>query len=365
MYGYSEEDSDSMKLKIKVFNGKFENISQALKLTFDNNEYSASQLRDQLQLGEMDSALTFQIKCLPNVTEADLQDFCDFVTVMVKTSGILDEVDAPFSAITPSFGPGSTYGEMVYRITCPLKAELSGMSAGVIQAAGVNTVEVELKVDEVNKSGMFSLDLDVSRNAIELAQEMAGLPPELASFAQMYNEADMTFKFKTWEHLVGNAIIGELIPNEFKDEIEAVLSGNGVEQLLKAFAKKIVDELVVNEKNKTFAPFYNKAMMCFQELENIQFVVGNSLFKCDVVAPGLIQQLKVDVPEDNDDEVIDPTNYPATYTCPSHAHELTLQTNLYGGMGFACEKCQKYGKTYGYHCDICQYDLHTQCALDQ
>lgn len=28
------------------------------------------------------------------------------------------------------------------------------MSAGVIQAAGVNTVEVELKVDEVNKSGM-------------------------------------------------------------------------------------------------------------------------------------------------------------------------------------------------------------------
>lgn len=57
-------------------------------------------MRDQLQLGEMDSALTFQIKCLPNVTEADLQDFCDFVTVMVKTSGILDEVDAPFSAIT-------------------------------------------------------------------------------------------------------------------------------------------------------------------------------------------------------------------------------------------------------------------------
>lgn len=42
MYGYAEEDSDSMKLKIKVFNGKFENISQALKLTFDNNEYSAS-----------------------------------------------------------------------------------------------------------------------------------------------------------------------------------------------------------------------------------------------------------------------------------------------------------------------------------
>ena len=28
------------------------------------------------------------------------------------------------------------------------------MSAGVIQAAGVNTVEVELKVDEINKSGM-------------------------------------------------------------------------------------------------------------------------------------------------------------------------------------------------------------------
>lgn len=49
---------------------------------------------------------------------------------------------------------------MVFRITCPLKAELSGMSAGVIQAAGVNTVEVELKVDETNRSGMvYNLEL--------------------------------------------------------------------------------------------------------------------------------------------------------------------------------------------------------------
>lgn len=44
-----------------------------------------------------------------------------------------------------------------------------------------------------------------------------------SNLQEMYNEADMTFKFKTWEHLVGNAIVGELIPNEFKDEIEAVV----------------------------------------------------------------------------------------------------------------------------------------------
>jgi hypothetical protein len=48
---------------------------------------------------------------------------------------------------------GTNYGEKLFRITCPLTPELSGMSAGVIQAAGVNRVELELKADEVNKSG--------------------------------------------------------------------------------------------------------------------------------------------------------------------------------------------------------------------
>jgi hypothetical protein len=47
---------------------------------------------------------------------------------------------------------GVNYGEKLFCVTCPLKPELSGMSAGVIQAAGVNNVEIELKADEVNKS---------------------------------------------------------------------------------------------------------------------------------------------------------------------------------------------------------------------
>jgi nucleoredoxin len=49
----------------------------------------------------------------------------------------------------------------------------------------------------------------------------------------------------------------------------------------------------------------------------------------------------------------------------THEHELTLLNNLYGGMGFACEKCQEYGTGYAYHCELCQYDLHPKCALDQ
>jgi len=62
---------------------------------------------------------------------------------------------------------------------------------------------------------------------------------------------------------------------------------------------------------------------------------------------------------------IDPTNYPSPFTVSIHEHELFLLDNLYGGLGFACEKCQEYGKGYAYHCELCQYDLHAKCALDQ
>jgi len=123
---------------------------------------------------------------------------------------------------------------------------------------------------------------------------------------------------------------------------------------------------VIKEKSGIYAPVFSKAMVCFQEVENVQFVVGNSVFKCDVYAPNLVQQFNVPLPESEEaEEDIVPSNYPSPFTALSHEHELTLQTNLYGGMGYACEKCQKYGKTYGYHCGICQYDLHPNCALNQ
>jgi len=215
---------------------------------------------------------------------------------------MLEESDSPISAVTPSVVDGVNYGEKVFRITCPLKPELSGMSAGVIQAAGVTRVEVELKADEKNKSGYFSLDIEISRNCIELAQEMAGLPAELASFAQMYNEADMTFKFRDWAHLVDNPIINELIPPWLADECKAVLSGEGVEQLLKKVSTNLINELVVKEANGTYGPFFSKAMSCFQEVEGVQFIVANSVFKCDIIAPNLVQQFNVPIPEDENEE---------------------------------------------------------------
>jgi len=315
----------------------------------------------------MDSAVTFTIRCLDNVKQDDLEDFMDFLNALVKTSGLLEESEAPISAVTPLVTDGMAYGEKYFRITCPLKAELSGMSVGVIQAAGVNHVELEFKVDQTSQAAFFSVDLNVSRNAIELAQEMAGMPPEIASFAQMYNESDMSFKFKSWNNLVGNAIIGELIPNEISEECQSVLSGSaGFDLLATKIANMMLQELVVNENNGTFGPFYSKAMACFNEVVDVQFVVGNALFKCDIQAPGLVQKFKVPVPDTADEgEEIDPSNYPSPYTCELHEHELTLQNGLYGGMGYACDKCGEYGKKHGYHCDICQYDLHPKCALDQ
>jgi hypothetical protein len=40
---------------------------------------------------------------------------------------------------------------------------------------------------------------------------------------EMYNEADLSFKFKDWENLADNPILGELIPPEFADECKAVV----------------------------------------------------------------------------------------------------------------------------------------------
>jgi len=360
------DDEDNMKLKVKIFQGKFETATQALKLTFDNNEISASNLRTLVGLDENDTAVSFAIKCLPNAKQSDIDDFIDFMAALIKTSEMLEESEFPFMAVNPTYTEES-YGEKVFRVTCPLKSELSGMAVGVVQAAGVNHVEVELRVDEKNQSGCFALDVDVSRNAIELAQEMAGLPAEIASFAQMYNESDMTFKFKSWNHLANNPVIGELVPKEFAEEVQSFLNGSGVETLAKKLSQQALQELVVNDSNGVFGPFFAKAMACFLEITDVQFVVGNAVFKCKIEAPGLIQQFNVPIPDspNKDDENIDPTNYPSPFTAPHHEHELTLTNNLYGGIGFACDKCSTFGRTYAYHCEICQYDLHPKCALDQ
>jgi len=96
--------------------------------------------------------------------------------------------------------------------------------------------------------------------------------------------------------------------------------------------------------------------------------LATQFFKCEVTAPGLIQQFNVPIPESavlSDEATIDPSNYPSSYTTALHEHDLVLKNNLYGGMGFACDKCTSYGKTYAYHCDTCQYDLHPQCALEE
>jgi hypothetical protein len=57
-------------------------------------------LRQQIGLEENDSAVVFTLKCLPNATQEDLTDFSDFVKVLVKSSGMLEEADAPISAVT-------------------------------------------------------------------------------------------------------------------------------------------------------------------------------------------------------------------------------------------------------------------------
>jgi len=288
-----------------------------------------------------------------------------FFQVLVKTSGVLEQTEFPFGTATTSITPGASYGEKFFRVTCPLKPELSGMSSGIIQSAGINHVDIEFKLDETNKSAYLGVDVNVSRNAIELAQEMAGFPGELACFAHMYNECDLTLKFKSFEQMAGNAIVAEVVPKEILEEFNNVLNGAGIQVLIRKISEKLVEELIVNEQNGTFGPFFSKAMSCFEELTDVQFVVGNLIFKIEVFAPALIQQFNIPLPEIKDEEAIEPSNYPSQYTTSLHEHELNLQTNLYAGLGYICEKCQEYGSTYGYHCEACQYDLHPNCALQQ
>jgi len=225
-----------------------------------------------------------------------------------------------------------------------------------------------------NQSACFSIDIDISRNVIELAQEMAGLHADIASFAQMYNEADLKFKFKSWENLVGNSLIKEFIPNQIADECEQALSGAGLEVLINKISATILDKVSSGNpdgQQSILSSAYSKAVLCLQEVTNVSFVVNNCVFTCDVGIPNLIQQLKVPLPDNwklEDESKFDPSFVPATYTAPSHIHELTLQTNMYGGMGFVCENCKEDDVLclgYGYHCEICQYDLHPNCALEQ
>lgn len=52
---------------------------------------------------------------------------------------------------------------------------------------------------------------------------------------------------------------------------------------------------------------------------------------------------------------------PKKILLPVHRHELELRASVYGGE-YGCDVCNENGSGLVYHCDLCKYDVHPECA---
>eukprot|EP00038_Savillea_parva_P002151 m.111083 g.111083 ORF g.111083 m.111083 type:complete len:2150 (-) comp10741_c0_seq1:114-6563(-) len=53
---------------------------------------------------------------------------------------------------------------------------------------------------------------------------------------------------------------------------------------------------------------------------------------------------------------------PPSLQTREHGHRLYRTSHPYGESGFICDICQKPGDKWAYHCPICQFDAHFECA---
>jgi len=150
------------------------------------------------------------------------------------------------------------------------------------------------------------------------------------------------------------------------EELQGVLSGQGIDLITKKLAETVIKDQAGDGENAAGNPFmimYSKAMACFQEIKDVSFVIGNCVFKLTFEVPDLFQKFNVPVSLTGAAE-FDSEKFPANIRTSSHEHELELLPKVYGGMGYGCDKCSQFGSGHVYHCDLCQYDMHPQCALD-
>lgn len=105
----------------------------------------------------------------------------------------------------------------------------------------------------------------------------------------------------------------------------------------------------------------------FSDLEIIDSNIYTSIKEIATLAPNEVKNLylsfswNVQIPSDSPI-----TNFqgPEQIIDPRHVHPLKLESKVYHGA-FKCDVCQGDGFGQVYHCATCNFDIHTQCILEE
>jgi len=175
-----------------------------------------------------------------------------------------------------------------FHIFATIKPEFGGMGAGLIEAV-VRHVDVQFNLDRNNYAAQFFCNLQGSRNMLELAQEMAGLPPAMAQVAQLYDSCDTTLRFKSILHLAETDMVKQTLPPPVQEEMQSVLKGDGLDPLLGIFFTAFLRELNYKEPEtvEIVKQYFMTAFHNFKVVSGVEVVFGYSVFTLSVDLPGL------------------------------------------------------------------------------
>jgi hypothetical protein len=278
------DDNEDMKLQVQIYAGKYQTKTDSIKLTFDNASPKTSSIRSSAQVGDDAACILVTFECRSDASLPELE------TLKKELQDFLDQIfegNRNIPLVSPKVNLHIKDSQRVFYISAQFPPDVSAMSTGLIDAV-LRIVDVQINLDRNNYAGHFFCNLQGSRNMLELAQEMAGFPPELAQLAQMYDSSETTLRFKTVTQLKDHDFLKD-VPPEAQTYIKAVLKGEGLTPLLGLLMTALLKAMEEGSLDVDLVKsFLDTAFQNLGTLQGVQAVFGYACFDLNVNLPDFI-----------------------------------------------------------------------------
>jgi len=281
----SDDLTGNMKLRVDVFGGPFKNTTESVRFHFQNSAEATDAVRTTA--GVTGDCVVATLVCKATADASELEILRSTLEALLKQA-VAEAPELPLAEAQVKLSSHDGVQHMI--IVASLSPDVSAIASSLIEAVA-RKVEFQVNFDSAAYAIHLRADLEASRNALELAQEMAGLPPAIAQLAQLYDCSESTLRFKSIRHLAGNQLIQEELPSAIQDAAGKLVAGEGFDAIIKFFLVTVLRELDMDDPGLTdqVKPYLGLGFSNIASIKCVQAVFGNtSLLTLDFNAPGFL-----------------------------------------------------------------------------
>jgi hypothetical protein len=255
-------------------------------LNFHNSATETSAVRSLA--GVTGDCIVFSLLCKETADASELEILRSTLEAMTKQA-LQEMPEMPFTQ--PKVEISVQEGKTHFVVVLEISPDISAIAGGVIESVA-RKLKAEINFDKDAYAIHLLVDVQASRNILELAQEMAGLPASLAQLAQLFDASESTFRFKSIKHLAENQFIQTELPSPFRETVQSLIAGSGFDAMIGFFMESLFREIDVSEPgtSEQIKPYLALGFNNIASIKSVSAVFGNtSLFTLDVNAPGFLE----------------------------------------------------------------------------